>query len=62
MFQSGSVLGLATHGVIASPAVLEVLVGIRPTRDLEAVFDDLADLVEERLDIAALGRAAGLDR
>ena len=59
--QAGPVLGLTAHGVLASPAVLEALVGLRPARELEAVFDGLAELVEERLDVAALGRTAGLD-
>jgi len=61
VFQSGAVLGLATHGVLGSPAVLEALVGRRPTRGLDEVFERLADLVEVRLDVAALGRVAGLD-
>jgi adenosylcobyric acid synthase len=61
VFQSGCVLGIATHGVLAAPDVLDALLGERPGRDLETVFDDLADLVEERLDVAALGRVAGVD-
>ena len=61
VFQSGCVLGIATHGVLAAPAVLGALLGERPARNLETVFDDLADLVEERLDVAALGRFAGID-
>ena len=57
---AGSVLGLTLHGVLESPDVVAALVGTRPTRVLEAVFDDLADLVEERLDVDALGRLAGV--
>ena len=61
VFQSGCVIGIATHGVLAAPAVLDALLGERPARDLEAVFEGLADLVEKRLDVAALGRLAGID-
>ncbi len=59
-FVAGSVLGLTLHGVLESPDVVASLVGRSPTRGLEAVFDDLADLVEERLDVDALGRLAGV--
>ena len=57
---AGAVLGLTVHGALESPDVVAALVGRRPTRVLEAVFDDLADLVEERLDVDALGRLAGV--
>jgi len=57
---AGAVLGLTMHGALESPAVVEALVGRRPTRHLEAVFDDLADLVEARLDMNALERLAGV--
>ena len=59
-FVAGSVLGLTLHGALESPDVLAALVGARPARALESVFDGLADLVEERLDIDALGRLAGV--
>jgi adenosylcobyric acid synthase len=60
-FASGSVLGVTAHGILSDPSVLLVLIGSRPARELEDVFDALADLVEERLDIPALGRLAGVD-
>ena len=56
-----AVLGLKLHGALESPAVVEALVGRRPTRHLESVFDELADLVEARLDMDALERLAGGD-
>jgi adenosylcobyric acid synthase len=59
-FVSGSVLGLTLHGALESPDVVAALVGVRPARALEAVFDGLADLVEERLDVDALARLAGV--
>jgi adenosylcobyric acid synthase len=61
VFQSGSVLGLTSHGVLGNPAVLDVLFGARPHRGLDSVFDELADLVEERFDVPALLRVAGVE-
>jgi cobyric acid synthase len=60
-FASGSVLGVTAHGILSDPSMLLVLIGSLPARELEDVFDALADLVEERLDIPALGRLAGVD-
>jgi adenosylcobyric acid synthase len=60
-FASGSVLGVTAHGILNDPNVLLVLIGSRPARELEDVFDALADLVEERFDIPTLGRLAGVD-
>ena len=60
-FAAGCVLGVTAHGVLSDPSLLAALFGQRPPRDLERVFDDLADLVEERFDVPALGRLAGLD-
>ena len=59
-YVAGAVLGLTLHGALEAPDVVAALVGRRPTRDLETVFDDLADLVEARLDVDALGRLAGV--
>jgi adenosylcobyric acid synthase len=59
-YVAGAVLGLTLHGALESPAIVEALVGRRPAQDLETVFDGLADLVEERLDVDALGRLAGV--
>ena len=59
-FVAGAVLGLTLHGVLESPEVVAALVGLRPTRSLDSVFDGLADLVDEHLDIVALARLAGV--
>jgi adenosylcobyric acid synthase len=59
-FVAGAVLGLTLHGVLESPEVVAALVGLRPTRSLDSVFDGLADLVEEHLNIGALARLAGV--
>jgi adenosylcobyric acid synthase len=61
MFAAGSVLGVTAHGLLDDPSVLEALFGSRPSRTLEQVFDELAELVEERFDIPALGRLAGFE-
>jgi adenosylcobyric acid synthase len=59
-FVAGPVLGLTLHGALESPDIVAALVGIRPVRPLESVFDGLAELVEERLDIDAVARLAGV--
>ena len=59
-FVAGAVLGISIHGVLEEPDVVAALIGRAPGRTLEAVFDDLADLVEARLDISLLARSAGV--
>jgi len=59
-FVAGSVLGLTLHGALECPDVLAALVGARPNRSLDAVFDGLADMVEHRLDVELIGRLAGV--
>ena len=61
-FVAGPVLGISVHGALEEPTVVEALIGRAPERSLEAVFDDLADLVEARLNIARLARSAGVER
>lgn len=59
-FVHESVLGISFHGAFEQPELVEALFGRRPSRPLEAVFEDLADLVEERLDMDELARLAGV--
>jgi adenosylcobyric acid synthase len=59
-FAAGSVLGVTVHGLFEMPAVVAGLFGERPLRSLEAVFDELADVVEERLDVSYLAALAGV--
>jgi hypothetical protein len=54
------VLGIAIHGLLEEPEVIAALLGRAPERTLDAVFDGLANLVEERLDLDSLARAAGV--
>ena len=58
-FVRGAVLGIAIHGLLEEKEVVAALLGRPPGRTLDAVFDDLADLVEQRLDLDAVARAAG---
>jgi adenosylcobyric acid synthase len=57
-WQHRNVLGVTTHGLFESPALLRALFGATvPT--LETAFETLADLVEEHLDAALLRRWLG---
>jgi adenosylcobyric acid synthase len=57
-FACESVLGITVHGAFEEPAVVGALFGREPPRSLDTVFEELADLVEERLDMDALVRLA----
>ena len=59
-FAAGCVLGVTVHGLLEDPAVVRALLGTAPARSLEHVFDALADLAEERLDMDELARLAGV--
>jgi len=59
-FVCESVLGISVHGAFEQPEVVAALLGRTPERPLEAVFEGLADLVEERLDLDKLARIAGV--
>jgi len=56
---AGPVLGLACHGVLEDPAVVEALVGVRPVDRLEDTLDTLAAAVDEHLDTTLLRRLTG---
>jgi adenosylcobyric acid synthase len=58
-FIRDAVLGISVHGALEQPEILAALFGKRP-EPLDAVFDGLADLVEERLDMDGLARLAGV--
>ena len=59
-FAKGSVLGISIHGAFEQPEIVERVFGRRPARSLEDVFEGLADLVEDRLDVDAISRLAGV--
>jgi adenosylcobyric acid synthase len=50
----GNVLGISVHGLFESPAARKALLGVSGGSSLDAVFDDLADSVEEHLDLEAV--------
>jgi adenosylcobyric acid synthase len=52
-WQRGNVLALYVHGLFENPAVAQALFGRAP-RPLDAVFDDLADLIDGRFQPGAL--------
>ena len=59
-FVSGAVLGITIHGAFEQPEVVAALLGRRPERPLDAVFEHLADLVERQLDLDELARTVGI--
>jgi adenosylcobyric acid synthase len=59
-YAQGAVLGLTLHGAFEQADLLEALFGRRPGRSLDAVFEYLADLVEERLEMRDIARLAGV--
>jgi adenosylcobyric acid synthase len=59
-FAKGSVLGVYPHGLFECPQLLAALFGTAPSRSLEAAFEDLADAVEEHVDLEALLRSGGI--
>ena len=59
-FVQGAVLGISVHGVFEQPEAVAAVLGRAPERPLDAVFEGLADLVEDRLDMNELARLAGV--
>jgi len=59
-FARGPVLGIYPHGLFEQPEILCSLFGAGPERSLERAFDELADALEEHVDIGALLRAGGI--
>jgi adenosylcobyric acid synthase len=55
----GDVLGVYLHGLFEQPAFVRALLGAAPERTLDDAFEQLADAVEEHLDVDALLEAAG---
>jgi adenosylcobyric acid synthase len=53
-FTDGRILAIAVHGMFEQPQLVEALLGAAPAASLDAVFDALADAVEEHLDLDAV--------
>jgi adenosylcobyric acid synthase len=58
VFVRGSVLGVSFHGLLESAAGCRALLGSAPAEALDVVFDRLADLVEEHLDLDHVAEVA----
>ena len=59
-FVRGSVLGVYLHGLFEEPGILTALFHESPRRTLDQAFDDLADAIEEHLDVPFLLRQADI--
>jgi len=59
-FVNGAALGIYVHGLFEEPAVLAALFHEKPKRTLEQSFDELADAIEEHLDVSLLLLEAGI--
>ena len=55
-----SVLGVYLHGLLEQSTLVEALFGVTLDRTLEAVFDQLADVVDEAFDVERLGALANV--
>jgi adenosylcobyric acid synthase len=58
-YVNGPVIGSYVHGLFESPDVLRALFGAERPPSLEETFNQLADAIEEGLDMEALGRWVG---
>jgi len=59
-YVAGPVLAVYVHGLCEQPAVVRALVGEAPGSTLEEVFDELADALDEHVDMDAVARLAGV--
>ena len=59
-YVAGPVLGIYVHGLFEQPDLVAALTSEVPTRTLQHVFEDLADAVEENLDLTGLLAAIGM--
>jgi adenosylcobyric acid synthase len=59
-FVDGAVLGIYVHGLFEQPELVAAVLGHMPERSVDRAFEELADAVEEHLDVATLLREAGI--
>ena len=59
-FVSGAALGVYVHGLFEEPGILAALFHESPRRTLDQSFDELADAIEEHVDVPFLLREAGI--
>lgn len=58
-WQRGSVMGVYTHGLFESPAVLQALFGVT-SKSLDEVFDGMADFIDDHFAPGVLSQLGGL--
>jgi adenosylcobyric acid synthase len=59
-YVQGPVLAVYVHGLCEQPAIVRALVGEAPARTLDDAFDQLADALDEHVDMDAVARLAGV--
>jgi adenosylcobyric acid synthase len=59
-YVAGPVLAVYVHGLFEQPAVVRALVGDAPVRTLDDAFDQLADALDEHVDMETVARLAGV--
>jgi adenosylcobyric acid synthase len=59
-YVAGPVLAVYLHGLFEQPAVVRALVGEAPARTLDDAFDQLADALDEHVDMDTVARLAGV--
>jgi adenosylcobyric acid synthase len=59
-YVAGPVLAIHVHGLFEDASILEALFRSRPARPLDSTFDELADAIEEHLDVSFVLREAGI--
>jgi adenosylcobyric acid synthase len=57
-YVAGPVLAVYVHGLFEQPAVVRALVGDAPVRTLDDAFDQLADALDEHVDMETVARLA----
>lgn len=59
-YVAGPVLAVYLHGLFEDDSILEALFGSRPPQSLDGAFEELADAMEEYVDVPFLLREAGI--
>jgi adenosylcobyric acid synthase len=59
-YVAGPMLAVYVHGVCEQPSLVDALVGEIPARTLDNVFDQLADALDEHVDMKTVARLAGV--
>jgi adenosylcobyric acid synthase len=57
-----AVLGVTVHGLLEDPEILEAVLGRSPGRSLDAVLDEVCDVVMANLDVELIDELAGVGR